>query len=187
MGHLLASASGFEDTDNRTAVMHIDLTREMYAENMNIDALTYRVRKVNQLANERKLLVFASIRSDLMRNELLYISQKAVQIASPEMSTDAEEHAFDSSLAFPVSTLTKSGASRLEIDDRHEFSQRNGFSLRKKHSPRLESRDTPGVPTTTFKLDFEATGRISDAGVPMIIVEDSDADSEDDLDADLDF
>ena len=131
---------------------------------------------------------FAFLRSDLLGNELLYTLPKALIIS--EVSQDnlsPEERFAEPNIIYPVSVLTKPGSGKLELDDRFEFTIQEGFKVKtadfKQAAEILSSQSK--MPISTFNLESKKSR--TDVFEAKILVEDSDRDSEDEMEADSNF
>ena len=170
--------------------VYFDFTKLIYIKNFEKDSALNSLRKIEAMIQKKQVPVFALIRDDLLCNEYLYVTSKAVIISALESKICAEERFAEPNTPFPVSILSKPGSGKLEIDDRFEFSINEGFKIRKVQNKTSRIDDTsssPNFPTSTFNMERKKVndqGNISEA---IVFVEDSDRDSENEMEADADF
>lgn len=156
----------------------------IYDENYSLSSY---LRNFELLMQKKKYPVFAFLRSDLLKNELLYIVHKAIIFSDFDSEKKLIEEKFaDSKSSYTVSVLNKPGSGKLELDDRFEFSSQNGFKIRKDNANNLskaESNILPSIPSFNISSSNDQMSSFQ----ATILVEDSDRDSEDEMDADSNF
>lgn len=156
-----------------------DLSAVVYFHNFSKCTVLDLLRTIDALAQKRKIPIFAFLRNSMLCNEYFYLIHKAIIITSTESKVASEERFTEPSDIFPVSILSKSGSSKLEIDDRFEFSISNGFVLKKFETIKFSGSD--------FDSDCKNVGNLGNNTEARILVEDSDRDSEDEMEADSNF
>lgn len=162
-----------------------DITTVIYLHNFSKSNVLNYLRKIDAVLQKQKVPVFLFLRNSLLCNEYLYLIHKAVIISNTESNISSEERFAEPSDLFAVSILSKPGSGKLEIDDRFEFCVSNGFIL-KKIAPIILSSSASN-PLSTFNINHKNTGNISNDTEARILVEDSDRDSEDEMEADSNF
>lgn len=162
----------------------IDLSSVFYLYNHDKNRLLSFLRKFEYIVQKEKFLVFAFLRQDLLGNEILYTLHKAVIISEIDRDNSSPEERFaEPSGIYPASILTKPGSGKLELDDRFEFTIQEGFKIKSNngHNQTKGSYSHSELPVLNPKIDrpssFEA----------KILVEDSDRDSDDEMEADSNF
>lgn len=165
--------------------VYFDMTKLIYAQNFEKISTLKCLRKVEIIFQKKHVPIFASIRDNLLSNDYLYLVSKAIIISPKESKICFEERFAEYNTPFNVSILSKPGSGKLEVDDRFEFSVSEGFRIK---SVEYETLSSDGAlsrndPISTFSAEFK-NPNISEA---KIFVEDSDRDSDDEMDADADF
>lgn len=158
-----------------------DLSKLIYSKNLDKIEVSLVLRKFGILLQKNHFPVIALVRSDLLNNEHLYLISKAVIISDIKYNDRTEERFADSNIIYVTSILSKSGSGKLEIDDNFEFYLAGGFRRKKIESLNLLSNVQASI---SILNNFENHCKTS---VAMIVVEDSDRDSEDEMTADLNF
>ena len=158
-----------------------DLTKLIYSKNSDKIDVSLVLRKFGILLQQNHFPVVDLVRSDLLSNEHLYLISKAVIISDIKDNDKTEERFADSNIFYNTSILSKSRSGKLEIDDNFEFNLTGGFRRKKIESLNLLSNVQAPINNLN---NFENHCKTS---VAMIVVEDSDRDSEDEMAADLNF
>ena len=144
------------------------------------------LRGIENLILKRQVPIFASIRIDLLSNEYLYHVSKSIILSENKSNLTLEERFIESNEPHLVSILTKPGSGKLELDDRYEFTISDGFAIKKTEANTCDlSPSHSNVPASTFILDSKKYQ--PNSSETMIVVEDSDIDSEGEMDADSNF
>ncbi len=162
----------------------VDLTKLIYLNNFETKHVISSLRKIESILQKRQLPVFLCIRNDLLSNDYFFSISKSVIITGNEKCSTFEERFIEHHESYSVSILTKPGSGKTELDDRFEFTFADGFKFKKQNNNGLNSFDSDltqsKAPLSTFKSDPS----LSEA---RILVEDSDRDSEDEMEADSNF
>lgn len=169
----------------QASVAFFDLTSLIYHHNFSKSSVLTLLRKIESAIQKQKIPVFASLRNNLLCNEYLYLIQKAVIFSDIETSVSPEERFSESPNVLSVSILSRPGSGKLEIDDRFEFCISNGFTYKKLNPTSVVLGSA--CPVSTFNLDRKPTGENTANSEAKILVEDSDRDSEDEMEADSNF
>lgn len=135
----------------------------------------YLLVKLSGCIEKKNLIICASLRNDFICNDFVYLVPRIILIETENSikTIESEYHFSEVSSHYNVSIMSKSGSSKLEIDERYSFSQSTGFELQK-----LSGKQSDPI---------EASGSNLQKKSATIFVEDSDGDVEDDLDADSNF
>ena len=155
-----------------------DLTKEFYLNGFNITETMLLIRKLDSIASEKKIHLVLALRQDLLSNQFLYLVPRVLQFFSPDTVGVPEEMFSRSNKSYPVSLMAKAGSSRLEVEDRLEFTLQNGFAFK-------AGTAKPVMKNSQSSVDVDMSNTAS--GEAIILVEDSDRDSEDEMEADADF
>lgn len=162
-----------------TSAILLDLSKIFYFLDGRDTDMFNTMKKLNDYFSKSSIPVFGFLRNELMRNEYLILTHK-LMIFSGSSVSEEKFSCFNDSV--PVSIFCKSSSGKFEIDDRFEFNVLIGFMAAvKKADPVV----TTQVPVSTFNLDYSKTR--NNENNAMILVEDSDRDSENELEADSDF
>lgn len=145
------------------------------------------LRKIESSILKKQIIVFASLRNTLLCNEYLYLISKAVILSESESEIVSEERFAEPSSSINVSILSKPGSGKLEVDDRFEFDFYEGFKIRTVKSKALNLGETPGRPSSTFNMERKNPNEHVKFTDAKIFVEDSDRDSDNEMEADADF
>lgn len=170
--------------------VYFDLSKLLYTKNFEKSSILKCLRKIETVFQKEQVPIFASISENLLCNDYLYLISKAIIVSSINAKTCFEERFSEPNTPFTVSILSKPGSGKLEIDDRFEFRIHEGFKIKtvvNKASDLDNSSSKSNLPISTFKLErmnSEEQRNISEA---KIFVEDSDRDSENEMEADADF
>lgn len=164
-------------------VAFLDLTKIIYLKNfVNRDIISI-IKKIESLIQKRQVPLYAFIRNDLLCNDYFYNVTKAVIISKNENFHTTEERFTEYNQTYSVSILTRPSSGKIELEDRFEFSTAAGFMPKKSNTTTLSSQNI--IPMSTFNLDKK--GPQSNLSKATIVVEDSDRDSEDEMEADSNF
>lgn len=146
------------------------------------------LRKLDTIAQKSRNPVFACIRQDLVSNEYLFYISKAIIISKDENISVLEEKFTEHSDPYLVSILTRPSSGRLEIDDRFEFTISDGLKVKRMNTTILNLNESTLSESKTSGLKFNL-GTKTEIYVPdaLILIEDSDRDSEDEMEADSNF
>ena len=144
--------------------------------------------KIESTVFKKQIPIFASIRNTLLCNEYLYLISKAVILSESECKIGSEERFAEPTSLIHVSILSKPGSGKLEVDDRFEFNISEGFKIRTIKNNAINLDESLSFrPISTFNMERKNPGenvKFSDA---KIFVEDSDRDSDNEMEADADF
>lgn len=150
-----------------------DLTKLIYSKNLNRNVVMNTLRKFDFLCKTTKASAFASVRFDIFCNEFIYIVPKIIIISEDASCNIIEEKWSESNMIYNVSVVSRA-AGKVEIDDRNEFGTKIGF--RSRAGILNHHTSSNNIPEKRVKVSE-----------PLILIEDSDRDSDDDLDADSNF
>lgn len=177
------------DIDNHQSVF-FDFSKLIYAKNFEKSDTLKCIRKIENIFQKKKVPIFASIRDNLLCNEYFYVISKAIIISPTESKISFEERFAEPNNLFSVSILSKPGSGKLEVDDRFEFSISEGFrikTIQNKISNCDDGLSKANVPISTFNMERKKTNEQTNGSEAKIFVEDSDRDSENEMEADADF
>ena len=168
----------------------MDLTVAFYLFELDKSALISFLLKLESKLQKTQYPVFAFLRHDILGNDLLYNFSKAVIISESNHSNSFSEERFaESSCNYPVSILTRPGSGKLELNDQFEFNIQDGFKIKinsiTKKEAYISSSSHYSMPISTFNLDSKKDQ--PDSTNAKILVEDSDRDSDDEMEADSNF
>lgn len=167
-----------------------DLTRLIYCKNLKKIKLLHFLRQINILFEKIHLPVIALIRTDLMDNEFMFLFPKAVIISDRNYYDRPEERFSDSIDYYSSSILSKSGSGKLEIDDGFEFNITQGFRHKKfdnQYNIMTEDSFNRLSDTQTSISIFKKSEKRCKFSESLIVIEDSDRDSGDEMEADSNF
>ena len=165
--------------------VYFDMSKLIYAQSFEKSETLKCLRKIEAIFQKKHVPIFASIRDDLLCNDYLYLISKAIVISPLESKISFEERFAEPNTRFTVSIISKPGSGKLEVDDRFEFSVSGGFRIKTVENKKVNSDDTlsRNDPISTFNMERKKPN-ISEA---KIFVEDSDRDSDNEMEADADF
>lgn len=162
------------------AAMLFDLTTEFYLNGFNVSETMLLIRKLDAITAAKRVHLVLALRRDLLSNEFLYLVPRVLQFFAPDNSGGQEEMFSRCSKTYPVILMAKAGSSRLEVEDRLEFTLQNGFAFK-------SGTSKPVMKASQSSVDVEMSSTGGAGGEALILVEDSDRDSEDEMEADADF
>lgn len=145
------------------------------------------LRKIESSILKKQIPVFASLRNTLLCNEYLYLISKAVIISDAESTIVSEERFAEHRSSIHVSILSKPGSGKLEVDDRFEFNFSEGFKIRAIKNKAHNFDETTSRPIFTFSMEQKNPSEQVKFTGAKIFVEDSDRDSDNEMEADADF
>lgn len=159
------------------AVVLFDLTQSAYLAEFDIQSMMQIVKILESLATEKRAHVFLALRHDLLSNEFFYHVPRVLAVQPDSLNVGSEEQFSRTTKNYSVLFMYKASSSKLEIEDRLQFSLSSGFSFKPDASQAQSKSSTPPSPVHDMSNSTEA----------MILVEDSDRDSEGEMEADADF
>ncbi len=160
--------------ENQTIIL-FDLTHYAYLAGFNTQKMMQNIKILERLSVEKRAHVFLALRHDLLSNEYLYHIPRVLAIQPDSLNAGNEEQFSRVSNNYSVLFMYKSSSSKLEVEDRLQFSLSSGFSF--KAAGQQAKSPAPYFSAHEMNHSNEA----------MILVEDSDRDSEGEMDADADF
>lgn len=146
----------------------------MYLNGFDINNTIKLIKNLEKLSNERNVHTLIAIRHDLLSNEYMLHVPRVLAVHPDTEGTGNEEQFSRMSKSYPVSFMYKAGSSKLEVEDRLHYSLREGFAFK------IDSK----LQAIQSSNDF---GEMSPSSEAIILVEDSDRDSEGEMEADADF
>lgn len=155
-----------------------DLTHSIYQNDFKLEKILQLVKLLEKISNEKRVHVFLAIRFDLLSNEYLYLVPRVLAIHPDSTVVGNEELISRLPKTYPVSFMYKATSSKLEIENRLLFSLTSGFCFKS------ESGGKVLQPVSNADSEMNLNIPRNEA---MILVEDSDRDSEDEMEADADF
>lgn len=157
-----------------------DLSSLFYLYNFDKNRLLLFLRNFESILQKKQCPVFAFLRQDLLGNEILYTLHKAVIISDIDRNNSSPEERFaEPNGIYPASILTKPGSGKLELDDRFEFTIQEGFKNKINGRNQTKGSDSHSE-LSVSNINFASIEA-------KILVEDSDRDSEDEMEADSNF
>lgn len=170
--------------------VYFDMNKLIYTKSFEKSSTLKCLRKIEAIFQKKQVPIFASISDNLLCNDYLYLISKAIIISSIDSKTSPEERFSEPNTSFLVSILSKPGSGKLEIDDRFEFSIHEGIkfkSVANKASDSDNASFKSNVPISTFNMERKKPDDHKNISEAKIFVEDSDRDSENEMEADADF
>ncbi len=169
------AVKSFSFPEENQKVALFDLTHAALLNGFNITKMMHLLKSLESLALEMNLHLFLSLRHDLLSNEYLFYIPRVLAIQPDSSTTSSEEQFSRNSKIYSVLFMYKASSSKLEVEDRLQFSLSSGFSFKTISN---SIKTATHIPHMT---------ELNDSSEAMILVEDSDRDSEGEMDADADF
>jgi hypothetical protein len=165
--------------------VYFDMSKLIYNKNFEKSLIVQCLRKIEAIFQKKQVPIFASIRDNLLCNDYLYLISKAIIISSIDYKTSIEERFSEPNIPFNVSIISKPGSGKLEVDDRFEFSTSEGFKIKNFAKTGCDSDIISSK--SCFNMELKKSDEQTNISEAKIFVEDSDRDSENEMEADADF